>query len=355
MTKRSPVRVLRVALLLLIACSAAPAVSQTLPAAGADLSRLTVSGLSSGAYMAGQFQIAYSGLVKGAGIVAGGPYGCARTPGGEQNPFWTIVLSLNVSRAQNQCMEDGWLFSTVPEPSDLVDHAKQLVAQEDIDPLDRLAEDKVYIFSSSGDDTVERGVVDAAAAFYRLAGVPDANVSFVKRDDAAHAFLTEEGGLVCGKEGPPYLNDCDYDQAKELLQQLYGTLQPAGEVREAGFARFDQAPFLTGLPGADFDATGIAYIPADCSGQPGCTLHVVFHGCKQGLSAVGDQFVKGSAYARWAESNRIILLFPQVRSSSFNPNGCWDWWGYSGRKFLEKDAPQMVAVKRMIDRLAASP
>ena len=57
----------------------------------------------------------------------------------------------------------------------------------------------------------------------------------------------------------------------------------------------------------------------------------------------------------WAEGNRIILLFPQVRRGNLNPDGCWDWWGYSGPHFLERDAPQMVGVKRMIDRLAAAP
>jgi hypothetical protein len=38
-----------------------------------DRSSITVSGLSSGAFFAHQFHVAYSSLVKGAGIVAGGP------------------------------------------------------------------------------------------------------------------------------------------------------------------------------------------------------------------------------------------------------------------------------------------
>jgi len=40
-----------------------------------DASAITVSGISSGAFFAHQFHVAYSGLVKGAGLVAGGPYG----------------------------------------------------------------------------------------------------------------------------------------------------------------------------------------------------------------------------------------------------------------------------------------
>ena len=343
--------------LLAAAIAACPASAQTLPALGADLTRTTVSGLSSGAYMAGQFQIAYSRLVTGAGIVAGGPYGCAHTPGSELNPFWLVVLGWNVYRAQNQCMEDGLFFSSVPDPGTMADYAERLAGDGRIDPLGALRGDKLYIFSSRKDDTVERGVVEAAVAFYKKAGVPEANISFVTNDKAAHSFLTESEGPQCGTTGPPFLNDCDYDQAKAILQQLYGTLQPARPAGDANFLRFKQASFHAGLNGADFNEDGMAYIPADCRTHSGCAVHVVFHGCKQGLSAadVGETFVRGSGYARWAEANRLIVLFPQVRPGDGNPNGCWDWWGYSGPHFLERDAPQMVGVKHMIDRLAATP
>ena len=52
-----------------------------LPALRADLSRTSVSGLSSGAFMAAQFDVAYSGEVIGAGIVAGGEFYCAGAAG----------------------------------------------------------------------------------------------------------------------------------------------------------------------------------------------------------------------------------------------------------------------------------
>lgn len=349
--------VFRLLAILALAVPVYPAFAQPLPPLGADLTRTTVSGLSSGAYMAGQFQIAYSRLVIGAGLVAGGPYGCARTPGSELNPFWLVVLNWNAQRAQNQCMEDGWFFSSVPDAAGLAQYAERVAEEGKIDPLTALRGDKLYIFSSRKDDTVERGVVEAAVAFYKKAGVPEANISFVTNDKAAHSFLTESEGPQCGTKGAPFLNDCDYDQAKAVLQQLYGTLQPARPAVGASFLRFKQAPFHAGLTDADFDEDGMAYIPADCRTRTGCAVHVVFHGCRQGLAApdVGEQFVRGSGYARWAEGNRIILLFPQVRPSDFNPKGCWDWWGYSGPHFLERDAPQMVGVKRMIDRLAAAP
>ena len=50
-----------------------------LPALGAKISETSVSGISSGAYMAGQFQMAHAKIVKGAAIIAGGPYGCSES------------------------------------------------------------------------------------------------------------------------------------------------------------------------------------------------------------------------------------------------------------------------------------
>src|SRR5262249_60992994 len=66
----------------LLACAIFPAagVAQDIPIEPLvtyqklDLSTVTVSGISSGAFFAHQFHVAYSALVKGAGIVAGGPY-----------------------------------------------------------------------------------------------------------------------------------------------------------------------------------------------------------------------------------------------------------------------------------------
>jgi hypothetical protein len=58
----------------LLAVAACKSEGTRLPALGARIGATSVSGLSSGAYMAGQFQIAHSSIVMGAGIVAGGPY-----------------------------------------------------------------------------------------------------------------------------------------------------------------------------------------------------------------------------------------------------------------------------------------
>ncbi|MGC1518085.1 MAG: poly(3-hydroxybutyrate) depolymerase, partial [Azonexus sp.] len=62
------------ALLLLLLFAGAGAAAPPLPGLAASTDDVTVSGISAGGYMAVQFQVAYSGIVRGAGVVAGGPY-----------------------------------------------------------------------------------------------------------------------------------------------------------------------------------------------------------------------------------------------------------------------------------------
>src|SRR3954447_16166975 len=72
------------------------------PIPNLDRSAITVSGLSSGGFMAHQFHIAFSKLVTGAGIIAGGPFRCVETI---SNPyFWFRSVPLDrVSAATLAC------------------------------------------------------------------------------------------------------------------------------------------------------------------------------------------------------------------------------------------------------------
>ena len=84
-------------------------------------------------------------------------------------------------------------------------------------------------------------------------------------------------------------------------------------------------------------------------------------------SGSASLFARHAGYNRWADSNRIVVLYPQAitrygwgpwpwpTSFVFNPNGCWDWWGYTGVNYHTKAGAQIRAVKAMLDRLAAKP
>ena len=70
---------------------------------------------------------------------------------------------------------------------------------------------------------------------------------------------------------------------------------------------------------------------------------------------MGDAVTVGAGYNRWAETNRIIVLYPQTHATWSNPNACWDWWGYTGTVYATKAGVQMAAVHRMLLALAGKP
>ena len=87
---------------------------------GAATGKTTVSGLSAGAFMAVQLQVAYSASIAGAGVVAGGPYYCAIG-----NAYFRGI-----------CMGQVAFFP--PSPSVMVGYARAFAAAGSIDPLTHL-------------------------------------------------------------------------------------------------------------------------------------------------------------------------------------------------------------------------
>lgn len=339
----------------LMALAAAPAVTaadnskaQELPRLGVDLGGTTVSGLSSGGYMAGQFQVAHSSIVKGVGIVAAGPFGCAQSQAALLFPYWPTAVMQNGYRALHTCMatDDG-----VPDVENLAKSVRKLAEDDEIDPLDNLKDDRAYLYSGRNDGVVRTEIVKAAASLLEKLGVPAGNIALWTDRPGGHAFLTEAEGASCETTAAPYIIDCDYDQAGSILTQLLGKLEPRSPEPKGRYAAFDQGPLVRGLGNGMADL-GMIYVPQSCEAEPGCRVHVVFHGCEQGLPKIGEVFVKGSGFAEWADANRLVILYPQVEAGASNPNGCWDWWGYTGLDFLSKDAPQIAGVRKMLDRLA---
>jgi poly(3-hydroxybutyrate) depolymerase len=320
----------------LIPCAAAqPAgAAEPLPALRIDLTRTSVSGLSSGAYMAGQFHVAFSGEVMGAGIVAGGPYGCAEG---------------QLSVALNRCMQTAL---GEPDPQALFARAEALAASGAIDPLANLADDRVYVFTGTADETVLPAVGAKIPAFYAAADVPAANIRLDADVDAGHGFVAEDGPVPCARTGPAFVNDCDLDQARAILEHVYGSLDPPAATTRP-LAEFDQTAYLANPEAKGMAETGWVYVPASCASGETCRVHVAFHGCKQSFERVGDAVVEGTGFNRWAETNHVVVLYPQAaRDSPGNPNGCWDWWGYTGQQHATKTGVQTAAVHRMLQALA---
>ncbi|MCU0974689.1 MAG: hypothetical protein MUC71_00055 [Steroidobacteraceae bacterium] len=326
-------------LMLVLACLALTACTEVggepLPKLTIVPGSLTVSGISAGGYMAGQYHVAYGDEVSGAAILAAGPWYCSEG---------------SMSRALGKCMKAA---DEAPDGAALLGRAREAAGRGQVAPLASLADDRIWVFHGERDATVARPVSDALVAFYSGVVRPD-GLRYVNSVPAAHGFPTLDEGAACGEPADPYLNDCDYDAAGELLQHLYGDLAPRGRADPGSLIAFDQRRYEN--KSASLEPLGYAYIPAACrEGQP-CRLHVAFHGCRQGVSMAGQAFIRNAGYNEWAESNGIVVLYPQVSRSlamPLNPQGCWDWWGYTGQDYAFRDGAQPASVRRMVQALGA--
>jgi hypothetical protein len=180
-----------------------------------------------------------------------------------------------------------------------------------------------------------------------------ANITQVRKK----TLLTEQGGLACGVSAPPFITDCAYNQAKAILEWIYvsnesALARPSTEA-QGSFIAFDQRQYAK--DGDGFADDGVVYLPSSCQQQIGCRVHVALHGCDQSRETVGDAFIKESGFAEMADTNRFVILFPQTKATEVNPHGCWDWWGYTGLDYLGKGAPQIAAIWAMVEHLAKSP
>ena len=318
--------------------------ADALPAFIADPAQTSVSGLSSGAFMAVQYQVAFSSTVKGAGVVAGGPYDCAGELG-----YGAAAI----------CM--GLLPFLPPNPRLMLIAAEAFANAGQIDSLAGLKNDRIYVFSGTKDQVVYPQAVEATVEFFKLAGVPSVNISYVNQVPAGHAFITPAFGNDCAANDPPYISHCTvkgrgYDQAGALLTHIYGKLNPAAKTLRGGIVAFNQREFADTSSGMAED--GYVYVPKSCrQDSSGCKVHIALHGCEQSANVVGNDFYSHAGYNRWADSNKVLVLYPQVSASAlpYNPRGCWDWVGYTGANFATQSGVQLSAIKAMVDRLTAKP
>jgi len=309
---------------------------------GAPAKQVTVSGISSGGYFAAQYQFAHSANVSGAAVFAGGPYFCAMD---------VIGFALTACMSQPQLIELPIIEEAV----------KGFAALGSIDEVSNLANHKIYIFSGTLDTIVAPGVVKALEQEYLDLGVPSMNIKTEYSIAAEHAMPTKTYGNQCSYQGTPWINNCTYDGAGVALKWLLGgQLKPAVPPISKNIKQMSQQKFTPGGANPNdlsLAATGYVYMPSACQKKGAtCRVHVAFHGCQQYAGRVGTVFVENAGYNGWAESNNLIVVYPQTTASAFmpyNPEGCYDWWGYLDYGYMLQSGRQIQTVKNMVDYFAS--
>lgn len=291
---------------------------------------MSVSGVSAGGYMASQFHVAYSSKISGVGIIAGGPFWCAQG---------------FISRALGYCMKGGGGI----DPNLISEYVKSSQKEKMIDNVSHLSNDKVWIFHGAKDIVMANSVSRAIKDFY-IQYTDEKDIYEIYDIPVNHGMPTISTGVKCDTIGGSFLNACNYDAAGEILKAFHGQLKVPSEAK-GSLLKIDQSTYKN----ANLTDQGYLYIPSQCVNDQTCELHTVFHGCMQSTEFIGKDFIKGAGYNEWAESNNIVIFYPQVQSSQLspmNPKGCWDWWGYTNKNYANNKGPQMMAINAMINKIS---
>ncbi len=293
-----------------------------------------VTGISSGGFMASQLQFAYSGTFKGAGIFAAGPYNCGNG---------------HLLELATQCSTD----LTGLDVGELADTATRWSDAGKIDPVSNLAGKPVYTYHGKLDPLVSIPVSDAGVDLYQRFG---ANNRYHWDDYAGHGWPSPAGFLPCAATAYPFLVNCGDDPQGEMLTHWLGGVNAPNTGTPAGTLRwYDQDRYVPGGWGQFYSmaSSSLMYTPPSCAAGAPCKLVVALHGCASDTTFVGDNFPKFSYLDNYADTNNLVVLYPQTSISVVrgNPQGCWDWWGFTGSDFAVRSAPQMRAIVNMVHSL----
>jgi len=288
---------------------------------------ITISGFSSGGYFASQFHTAFSSKISGMGAVESGP------------PL-------------------SWL---VEEDNVLWEQIQSLAASGQIDPIDNMLDDNVYIF---------QGTLDSVVPFYRGIRMknyyqnflPESQIELKDDIEAEHGFPTDnpsQGGS-CENLNPPYfVNNCNYNGAYHILNKILGNIATEETENDGSFSTYDQNEFFDNSANDNgLDDEGYVFIPDRCAnGTVQCHFHLHLHGCTQEKGWVEDGYVQRTGFVELAKKNDIVVMFPQIKHNFFyNPNGCWNFQGYLNDsdmyKFATKTGAQMKGMARMVEKVA---
>jgi predicted peptidase len=237
----------------------------------------------------------------------------------------------------------------------LIDYTNAQAASGKIDPTSHIANKPIYMFSGTNDTTVHQAVMNTLQQYYETY-TDSSNIAYNQNTPAGHALISPDGPNPCNSSYIPYINNCGIDPEQTFLTNFYGSLNAKNTGTLTGsYIQFDQNEFANGnAKSYSMDSTGWLFVPQNCANGEPCRLVVALHGCLQYQGIIQQQLVQKSGINEWADTNNIIVLYPQATGSyPNNPLGCWDWWGYLSSDYALKSAPQMDAIMAMVAQITS--
>lgn len=389
-----------------------------------DQIKYTISGISSGGFMANQMATIFSSQFSGVGTVAGGFYYCAQahlpkqikkdasTIGtGNLFLFEPIASAPWLHPQKGNPLYQSSICMGSPEQAILPDaYLKANVENKLVDPLSNVSDQKVFIYQGESDSTVKVQMQERLKSYYLSVGVKESNIAMLT-GKGNHNFPTDrKDGINCNQSKTPYVASCDLNLASILLAHLFDDKMIRTEINKNHIYVVDQTTELLNLsktetdwmmPAPSIAPYGYLYANDKCLANPkSCHMHIALHGCKMtdsfnedfqnqyqnqvlyyrivsmrskktamfpNLPVIEDKtnnygllkFVLDSGYIEYAEENDLMILFPQTwiteNNFPYNPNGCWDWFGWTGENYATNVGSETKWLMNFIHSISANP
>lgn len=340
----------------------------------------TVSGISSGGFMADQLAVSHSQRVQAAAIVAGGYYYCAENHLQNQlektgylgllqfqlhpqsfkklteaiskmffdfKDFYAPSFSNPLYRALTMCMNQPQFNLMSQQIWGLAfDQMKVFAKENKIDPLVNIKNQKYLLYHGAKDQVVDpqmQGQIEIVKKYFG-----NTNIKVISHPEGGHNFPSKKmTSLKCNQEFPPYVGSCGLDLATEIINYFYPEfdqkLYDVGSIRTYVVSQ--------DTPGRPDSIAPYGYVVASdyCMKSPkNCKVHVSFHGCKMtdyfdeklqtdfenqvgrtGINYQPDEnqrelsfnlksFVGLSGFKEAIKNKPIIVVFPQTQISQIN-------------------------------------
>lgn len=321
-----------------------------------DQKKFTISGISSGGFMANQMATIFSSQFSGVGTVAGGFYYCAENylqkrikedakTIGTGNLFLfepnTDVLndSFNPLFLFSESGTKAWfkpqkrnpIFKSAncmanPEKAGLpTEYLKSNVEKRLVDPIENIREQKVVISHGKMDSVMRFTMQDRLKDYYLSVGVKEKNIKTIT-GTGNHNFPTDrKDGIDCGRAGVPYVGSCDFDLAGKILSHLLDDNIIRADFDANHIYTVDQSLNLENILKDEKDwvqaspsvaAYGYLYASDKCLANPkSCQMHVALHGCQMSDSFNADF---QSKYQKQVTTYRIVWMRSKKDNMDFS-------------------------------------
>jgi hypothetical protein len=305
---------------------------QPLPRLSISRNHTTVSGFSYGGDMAVQAHVAFSKTIKGVCGFAAQPVYCQakqftreRTvsklgPEGRGAPFCDGCLDPLETNAFDHCRKTPSVVDVGQLPDWPRRNCGQPFRADCLDDVVHMYPSRVFLQSGRNDmHTPTDAVANTFAWYATMLTDPKSQVLY-------------NGDLPLGHELPTRNSSTPFDGPGACLRHLYETgsgggsgflKPPARAVLPGNLYSFDQRS--VNATGNGWAAEGLVYAPVSCKADrrvgPNtghqCKLHIMMHDCgtrdAPALPPIGAMTHPEEEFARYAETNEIVLLMPRLR------------------------------------------